>query len=258
VSDDLLVEVDGHVARVTLNRPRALNAITHELDVELAQAWDRIDEDPDIWVAVLGAAGDRAFCAGADISGGTGADASRLALGGGLTGIGGPLRVLRKPLVAAVHGYALGGGFELAMCADIVVAADDAAFALPETKVGIIGESGVLHRALRQLPYRVAMALVLTGERMTADTALRYGLVNEVVPLAELGPAADAWAERICAASPLAVQAAKHAANRGLALSLENALSTKYEPIEQYALSEDVHEGRRAFAEKRTPRWSGR
>lgn len=258
MSDELLFEVDGHVARLTLNRPKALNSISHELDQELARAWDRIDEDPDIWVAVLGASGDRAFCAGADISGGTGADASRMALGGGLTGVGGPLRVLEKPLVAAVHGYALGGGFELAMCADIVVAADDTQFGLPETKAGIIGESGVMHRALRQLPYRIAMALVLTGVRMPATDALRYGLVNEVVPLAGLAGAADAWAEKICAASPLAVQAAKYAGNRGLTVSLENALSTKYEPIERYAVSEDVQEGRRAFEEKRAPRWTGR
>lgn len=258
MSDELLFEVEGHVARLTLNRPKALNSISHELDLELARAWDRIDEDPNIWVAVLGAAGDRAFCAGADISGGAGADASRMALGGGLTGIGGPLRVLTKPLIAAVHGYALGGGFELAMCADIIVAADDTKFGLPETKAGIIGESGVMHRALRQLPYRIGMALVLTGERIPASDALQYGLVNEVVPRSGLDGAADVWAEKICAASPLAVQAAKYAGNRGLTMSLENALSTKYEPIEQYAVSEDVQEGRRAFEEKRAPRWTGR
>lgn len=258
MSDELLFEVEGHVARLTLNRPKALNSISHELDLELARAWDRIDEDPNIWVAVLGAAGDRAFCAGADISGGAGADASRMALGGGLTGIGGPLRVLTKPLIAAVHGYALGGGFELAMCADIIVAADDTKFGLPETKAGIIGESGVMHRALRQLPYRIGMALVLTGERIPASDALQYGLVNEVVPRSGLDGAADVWAEKICAASPLAVRAAKYAGNRGLTMSLENALSTKYEPIEQYAVSEDVQEGRRAFEEKRAPRWTGR
>jgi crotonobetainyl-CoA hydratase len=165
--------------------------------------------------------------------------------------------VLKKPLIAAVHGYALGGGFELAMCADIIVAADDAKFGLPETKAGIIGESGVMHRALRQLPYRIAMALVLTGERMSAADALAYGLVNQVVPLDGLAAAADAWAAKVCAASPLAVQAAKYAGNRGLTVSLENALSTKYEPIEQYATSQDVQEGRRAFEEKRAPRWAG-
>ena len=258
MSDELLFEVEEHVALLTLNRPKALNSISYELDLELAAAWDRIDADPDIWAVVLGAAGDRAFCAGADISGGTDSNAARLALGGGLTGIGGPLRILAKPLVAAVHGHALGGGFELAMCADIIVAADDTKFALPETKVGIIGESGVLHRALRQLPHHIAMAMVLTGERLLAPQALQYGLVNEVVPLEDLAAAARSWADKLCSASPLAVQAAKYAAYRGLSGSLETALSTKYEPIEQYANSEDVKEGRLAFGEKRPPVWTGR
>src|SRR5690554_1112565 len=104
-----------------------------------------------------------------------------MAVGGGLTGIGGPLVKLKKPLIAAVQGYALGGGFELAMCADIIVAANTTQFGLPETKVGIIGECGVVHRAVRQLPYRIAMAMILTGERLGAEDAYRYGLVNEVV-----------------------------------------------------------------------------
>src|ERR1700744_1649847 len=116
MSDELLLDIEGHVARVTLNRPKALNSISHALDLELAQAWDRIDADPDIWVALLGAAGARAFCAGADISGGTHADAARLALGGGLTGIGGPLRGPGKPLICPVHGDALGGGVGPGMC----------------------------------------------------------------------------------------------------------------------------------------------
>ncbi|MGW5514434.1 enoyl-CoA hydratase-related protein [Nocardia africana] len=257
MSEELIYEVKGHIAYLTLNRPKALNSISHELDLELAVRWKEIDENPDIWVAVLGAAGDRAFCAGADISGGTEADASRLALGGGLTGIGGPLYKLRKPLVAAVHGYALGGGFELAMCADIIVAADDTKFGLPETKAGIIGECGVVHRAIRQLPHRIALALILTGERLGAEDALRFGLVNQVVRLDELGSAATAWAEKLCAASPLAVQAAKDAVLSRRDMPLDIALSTKYELIEAYANSKDVREGRAAFEEKRLPAWTG-
>jgi enoyl-CoA hydratase/carnithine racemase len=258
VSDELLFEVRDRVARITLNRPKSLNAISHDLDVELARAWDAVDDDPDIWVAVLAASGEKAFCAGGDISDGTDADASRLALGGGLTGIGGPLRVLKKPLVAAVQGYALGGGFELAMCADIIVAADTAKFGLPEVKAGIIGESGVVHRAIRQLPHHVAMALILTGDRLPAADALAHGLVNEVVPYDELTTAATRWAEKLCASSPLAAQAAKHAVLTGLRGSLENALSTKYEPIEAYATTDDVKEGRAAFGERRAPQWTGR
>jgi len=181
-----------------------------------------------------------------------------MALGGGITGIGGPLVTLKKPLVAAVQGYALGGGFELAMCADIIVAADTATFGLPEVKVGIIGECGVMHRAVRQLPHHVALAMVLTGERLPAADALSFGLVNEVVPFADLDEAAMRWARRLTAASPLAQQAAKHAVLKGLQGSLETALSTKYEPIEAYAGSDDVKEGRAAFTERRAPRWTGR
>lgn len=258
MSDELLFDVKDHVARLTLNRPNALNSISHELDLELYDAWRTIDADPDIWVAVLNASGDRAFCAGADVSGGTEAHASRLALGGGLTGIGGPLVKLRKPLIAAVHGYVLGGGFELAMCADIIVAADTTQFGLPETKAGIVGESGVMHRAIRQLPHHVALALILTGERMSVEDAHQYGLVNEVVSFDELGKASDAWAQRICAASPLAVQAAKEAVLSRVDMPLEIALGTKYEAIEAYATSEDVKEGRLAFQERRNPVWSGR
>ncbi|HVW40966.1 MAG TPA: enoyl-CoA hydratase-related protein [Amycolatopsis sp.] len=258
MSDELIFEVDGHIARLTLNRPKALNAISHDLNVALYDAWQTIDADPDIWAVILGAAGDRAFCAGADISGGTEADASRLALGGGLTGIGGPLVKLRKPLIAAVHGHALGGGFELAMCADIIVAADDTKFGLPEVKAGIIGECGVMHRAIRQLPHHIALAMILTGDRLTAPEALHFGLVNEVVPLDELAAAATRWAEKLCAVSPLAAQAAKDAVLSRADLPLEVALSTKYELIEAYANSEDVAEGRRAFEERRAPRWTGR
>ncbi|MDF2443074.1 MAG: hypothetical protein JWR01_1277 [Subtercola sp.] len=258
MSDELLYEVREHVAYLTLNRPKALNSISHDLDVELAQKWDEIDADPDIWVAVLSAAGDRAFCAGADISGGAGAHSSRLALGGGLTGIGGPLRILKKPLIAAVHGYALGGGFELAMCADLIVAADNTQFGLPEVKAGIIGESGVMHRAIRQLPHHIALALILTGERMPAVDAERYGLVNEVVPFAELQQAAEKWARKLTVASPLAQQAAKEAVLSRLGGPLEIALATKYEPIEAYANTSDSQESGRAFKEKRLPQWIGR
>lgn len=256
--DDLLYEVRGRVAYLTLNRPAKLNSITPEIDEELERRWDEIDADPEIWAAVLSASGAKAFCAGADISGGTSASPRRLALGGGLTGVGGPLRVLKKPLIAAVQGYALGGGFELAMCADIIVAADTAQFGLPEVKAGIIGDSGVVHRAIRQLPYRIAMAMILTSERLPAKDALAFGLVNQVVPFEELESAAEAWAEKITAASPLAQQAAKHAVLTGADEPLATALGRRYEPIERYAISDDVQEGRSAFADRRPANWTGR
>jgi crotonobetainyl-CoA hydratase len=254
---DVEFTVEGHIAHVRLNRPQALNAITLEMDDLLFAAWAEINADPDIWAVILSAEGEKGFCIGADVSGGTERQ-SRMALGGGLTGIGGPLVTCRKPMIAAVQGFCVGGGFELAMCADIIVAADTAQFGLPETKVGIIGECGVVHRAIRQLPYHIAMQLILTGERITAADARHYGLVNEVVPYDKLADAALAWAGKLNAASPLAVQAAKAAALGRLGHPLDVALMTRFEAIEEYAGTDDQKEGERAARERRKPVWSGR
>lgn len=247
---------EGRVAHVRLNRPEQLNAITTGMDELLSEAWSAIDADPDIWCAILSAEGERAFSIGADVSAGIDRP-GRLALGGGLTGVGGPLVTLRKPLIAAVQGFCVGGGFELAMCADIIVAADTAQFGLPETKVGIIGECGVVHRVIRQLPHHVAMAMILTGERITAAAAERYGLVNEITAHADLAGAAMRWAEKLNTASPLANQAAKAAALGRLGHPLEVALATRFEPIERYAASQDRHEGEAAARERRRPVWTG-
>lgn len=254
---DVEFSKEGHVARVRLNRPAAMNAITQSMDDDLLAAWQEINGDPEIWCAVLSAQGEKAFCIGADVSGGA-ARKTRMALAGGLTGIGGPLIRVTKPLIAAVQGFCVGGGFELAMCADIIVAADTAQFGLPETKVGIIGECGVVHRAIRQLPYHIAMAMILTGERIKADVAERFGLVNNVVPYSDLETAALKWAEKINAASPLANQAAKAAVLGRLGYPLEVALMSRFEEIEQYAQTADKLEGERAAGERRKPAWSGR
>ena len=253
---DVEFSKEGHIARVRLNRPAAMNAITQSMDDDLMTAWKEINGDPDIWCAVLSAQGEKAFCIGADVSGGA-ERKSRMALAGGLTGIGGPLIRVTKPLIAAVQGFCVGGGFELAMCADIIVAADTAQFGLPETKVGIIGECGVVHRAIRQLPYHIAMAMILTGERIKADVAERFGLVNSVVPYPDLETAALKWAEKINTASPLANQAAKAAVLGRLGYPLEVALMSRFEEIEQYAETADKHEGERAAGERRKPVWSG-
>ncbi len=254
---DVEFTIEGHIAHVRLNRPQGLNAITQEMDDLLLDAWNTINSDPEIWCAILSAEGEKGFCIGADVSGGAERKA-RMALAGGLTGIGGPLVTLKKPLIAAVQGFCVGGGFELAMCADIIVAAETAQFGLPETKVGIIGECGVVHRAMRQLPHHIAMAMILTGERIKADVAEHFGLVNEVVPFAELAAAAQKWADKINAASPLANQAAKAAALGRLGHPLEVALMTRFEEIEQYAESNDKREGELAGAERRKPVWTGR
>ena len=254
---DVEFSVENPVAHVRLNRPQGMNAITGGMDDLLYKAWTTINEDPDIWSVILSAEGEKAFCIGADVSEGP-ERKTRMALAGGLTGIGGPLVTLKKPMVAAVQGFCVGGGFELAMCADIIVAAENAQFDLPETRHGIIGECGVVHRAVRQLPYHIAMAMILTGERINAATAAQFGLANEVVPLEGLGAAAAEWAAKINKAAPLANQAAKAAVNGRLGYPLEVALMTRFEEIEQYAESEDVKERNAAGAEGRKPVWTGR
>ncbi|MDB5700912.1 MAG: crotonase [Sphingomonadales bacterium] len=245
------------MAHVRLNRPEHLNAITDTMDDLLAEAWERVNDDPDIWCAILSAEGERSFSIGADVSGRVDR-AQPMAFGGGLTGIGGPLLTLKKPLIAAVQGYCVGGAFEMAMCADIIVAADTAEFGLPETKFGIIGACGVVHRVVRQLPHHMAMAMILTGERMKASDAERFGLVNIVVPFADLAAVAMQFAAKINAASPLANQAAKAAALSRLDYPLAVALGTEFEAIERYASSADKREGEMAMKEKRKPRWTGR
>lgn len=254
---DVEFSVADHVANVRLNRPEGMNAITGGMDDLLLEAWTAINSDPDIWCAIISAEGERAFCIGADVSEGP-ERKTRMALAGGLTGIGGPQVMLRKPLIAAVQGFCVGGGLELAMCADIIVAAENAQFGLPETRHGIIGECGVVHRAIRQLPHHIAMALILTGERISAAKAEQYGLVNEVVPLDGLAEAAAGWAAKINKCAPLANQAAKAAALGRAGYPLEVALTTRFEEIEQYAESADVKERDAAAAEGRKPIWTGR
>lgn len=254
---DVEFSVENHVAHVRLNRPQGMNAITGGMDDLLFEAWSTINGDPDIWSVILSAEGEKAFCIGADVSEGP-ERKTRMALAGGLTGIGGPLVTLKKPMVAAVQGFCVGGGFELAMCADIIVAAENAQFGLPETRHGIIGECGVVHRAVRQLPYHIAMAMILTGERIDAATAAQHGLANQVVPYADLAATAAEWAAKINKAAPLANQAAKAAVNGRLGYPLEVALMTRFEEIEQYAESDDVKERNAAGAEGRKPVWTGR
>lgn len=248
---------DGPVARVRLNRPARLNAIDDAMDRALARIWDEVDGDPAIWVAVLSGEGERAFCAGGDMDDPpTGHDG--LSFGGGLTGIGGRLRHLRKPLICAVHGHVLGLGFELAMCADIVIAADDAVFRLPEAKAGVIDHCGVVHRAIRQLPHHVAMAMIVASEPLAAQDALRFGLVNACVPRADLPATVDQWTGKLLACAPLVSQAARQATLQGLERPLGEALSATYPMISAYRISADSREAELAWKERRSPRWSGR
>lgn len=249
--------VHGSVARVVLNRPAALNAINDDMERGLAAAWARIDEDPDVRVAVLTGAGERAFCAGGDNSAPL-RGLEGLSFGGGLTGIGGRLRQLGKPLICAVHGHVLGLGFEIAMCADIIVAADNARFGLPEARAGMIDHCGVVHRAIRQLPHHIAMAMIVASEPLDAQRAYHFGLVNALVPYESLGNAVDLWIDRVLACSPLVSQASKQAALAGLEEPLQAALARRYPLIDHYLQSEDAVEAARAWSMKRAPEWRGR
>jgi len=249
-------EVRGHIAEVRLNRPAVLNAVDSDMDRELGDAWARIDDDPDIRVALLTGAGDRAFCAGADLSDPpVGSDG--LSFGGGLTGIGGRLICLRKPLIAVVHGHVLGLGFELAMCADIILAADNARFRLPEAQAGFIDHCGVVHRAIRQLPHHVALAMIVASEPLDAARAFQLGFVNQTAAMSALPDLAERWAQKVIACAPLASQAAKQAALQGLESGLEAALGSRYPLIDAFAKTRDCREASLAWEQRRPPVWSG-
>lgn len=189
----VLYRRDGAIARITLNRPQASNSLTAEMGERLREAWREVELDPAVDVVILAGAGERAFCAGVDL-GELDPDPAEQR---DLTGLGGPKTVLAKPMVAAVQGYALGAGCKLAMCADVIVASHDARFGYPEARVGVIGDADFVHRPIRQLPRREAMATLLTGRLLGAERARRLGAVTEVVAADELLAAADRWASAL-------------------------------------------------------------
>lgn len=251
------------IAIVTMNRPEVMNALHAEANVELGEVWDDFERDPDLWVAILTGAGERAFSAGNDLKVTAAADGAPRNGGrppapasggwGGLTN----RFTLTKPVIAAVNGWAMGGGCELALACDIVVAASHARFGLPEPRVGLIAGAGGVHRLPRQIPLKHAMGMILTGRSIDADEAYRIGLVNEVVPREQLMDGALRWAGEILKASPTAVRASKEASTMGLDLPLETALRRSYPSVERHMRSRDRLEGPRAFAEKRDPIWTG-
>jgi crotonobetainyl-CoA hydratase len=208
-------------------------------------------------VAILTGAGDRAFCAGNDLkyqaAAGAKLETPRTGFAGVTTRFDNP-----KPLIAAVNGLAMGGGFEIALACDLVVAADTATFALPEPRVGLAALAGGIHRLPRQIPLKQAMGMLLTGRRVSAEEGRALGFVNEVVPAAELMDAARRWAGWILECAPLSVRASKEAALAGLGRPLEEAIFARYAGVARMVQSQDFVEGPRAFAEKRPPRWQGR
>jgi enoyl-CoA hydratase/carnithine racemase len=259
VSPTVLVERTDHLAQLILNRPEVLNAIDNTLATELTSACQALAEDADVWAIILRGAGERAFSAGADLKARrifTPEDwAHQRAL---LREMFARLRNLPQPMIAAVHGYALGGGTELAMLADFVVASEDAVFGLTEVSLGIIPGGGGTQNLPRMIGRNRAKELIFAARRIPASEALRLGLVNHVVPRAELLARATAVADEIMKNSPFAVRQAKWAIDHGADQEFEDGLQREHEAYMRAIASEDRQEGITAFNEKRPPRFTGR
>jgi enoyl-CoA hydratase/carnithine racemase len=250
-------ETGDHILTVTLNRPEVMNALHPPANAELAGVFDDFAADDDLWVAIVTGAG-RAFSAGNDLKyQASGGDMS----GQPSTGFAGLTARydLLKPVIAAVNGVAMGGGFEIALACDLIVAGESALFALPEPRVGLAALAGGLHRLPRAIGTKRALGMILTGRRVGPDEGKELGFVNDVVPDDELLDAARGWAAQILECSPMSIRASKQAVYEGLEYAGARAASeAKYTAVREMAQSEDFVEGPKAFAEKRPPQWKGR
>ena len=251
----VIYQKKGHIAIITLNRPEALNALNADIHRELHEAMVDFRDNDDLWVAILTGTGDRAFSAGADIKGfqpGTG-EAPRKSDEP-------PVRAdtIWKPVIAAIHGYCLGGGLELALTCDIRIAADNAQLGQPEVNIGFMAGGGGTQRLPRFIPRAVAAEILLTGNRINAEEALRWGLVSRVVPRDRLMPTAMEIAETICQRGPLGIRATKEALIRGYDMTLPDGLYLEAEKVAFVRTTDDFMEGARAFAQKRTPDYKGK
>ncbi len=251
----------GPVGVATLNRPQVLNAMNAELLLELGSLLDRAEADPEIRVVVIAAAGERAFCVGADLKSRAGENEIGVTddpLGVLVAAVFGKMQSLTKPVLAAVHGYCLGGGVELALAADLRVAAEDAVFGFPEAGIGSMPGAGGTQRATRLIGPARTKELMFSGERIGAERAERIGLVNRVVPVASLLSDTLALASAIARKAPLSLRQIKASVNRAMDVDLQAGLAYEAACHQVLRFSKDREEGVRSFAEKREPRWSGR
>jgi len=258
----VLVERRAGYRVITLNRPRQLNAFNEAMHQDLKRALAEAEEDSDCRALLLTGAG-RAFCAGQDLRERMTPDGKTMVLGDALDTHYNPLvrklRALPFPVVAAVNGVAMGGGFEIALSCDIIVAAENAVFALPEPRVGLIAGAGGVHRLPRIIPQKQALGMILTGRRVSAVEGKELGFVNEVVPPGQALSAAKRWAELILQCSPKAIRASKQSYFRGLEEpNLEAAMRKIYPAHQENKESLDYIEGPKAFAEKRKPDWQNK
>lgn len=249
----VLTEFAGGVAVMTLNRPNARNAVDLEVAKGLAAALDEFENRPDLVIGILTGAGGT-FCAGMDLKAFSRGERPSLP-GRGFAGL--TERPPSKPLIAAVEGWALAGGCELALSADLVVAARDAKFGLPEVKRGLVAAGGGLLRLPKVLPYQLAMEVALTGDPLTAELAHTHGLVNVVTEPGEALHGARELAARIAANGPLAVRATKQIVSTAVRYSDADLFAAQRETVDMVMSSDDAREGARAFAEKRAPIWKG-
>jgi len=257
----VIYEKKGRIAYVTINRPEVMNAISPPVSEELWEVWSEFKNDPEAWVAILTGAGERAFCAGNDLK----YQAEHAAEPGAMTiknpgGFGGTTANFEcnKPIIAAINGFAMGGGLEIALVCDIIIAADHARLGLPEPKVGLFAAAGGVHRLPRMIGLKQAMGMILTAKPVSAQEAYRIGLVNEVVPLKDLIPTAERWANDILQCSPVSIRASKESVMKGLEMNVLDAMKAEFPAAMALWTSEDLIEGPLAFAEKRPPQWKGR
>lgn len=252
----ILVETRGRVGLVTLNRPQTLNALNHALMRELMDALDAFDKNDSVGAIVI-TGSDKAFAAGADIKEMAGESALDMTRNDHIA-VFGRIRTIRKPVIAAVSGWALGGGCELALSCDMIVASDTAKFGLPEVTIGVIPGAGGTQRLVRAVGKALAMEMILNERKLNAQEALHFGLVNRVVPVSDYLNDALQLAEEIASRAPLAVRAAKRAINHSYESFLKDGLSEEKQIFYNLFGTEDQKEGMKAFVEKRKPNWTGK